>query len=343
MKSGKRIGAAAAALAAALLCATGTASAAVTGSVTGDDGNPAALAPNGAPAVIRNMDVHALSHVDAADAASFNATVTDPAGVGATTASPCWDTRFSNDDTRFVDYHGNGTYKLTLTTYSDNSCGTRKATTVYSWTVNAGVAIGAPAGPVLTRQPNSFSTITQALPFNANPGELTYEVKYALGGVIAPDGSISGPSQDAFVNGTTGNVEFSSNVPGTYVMVARAKAFSGYFSPWSAPVTIHMVAPFDLSTLTFPDQRGPSYSLRGTVGDTSAAGSRVTISAAFGKHGKHFRTLGKARVSSKGTFSKRFRLKKLGYYRLRFSFPGSATVTKGAVYVVVKIRRVRIG
>ena len=330
---------------AAIVCAAGApaaASAAITGSVTGDAGTPVALAANGAATAIRNMDVQALSHVDdAADARSFKAVVTDAAGVGASTASPCWISKFTTDDKRFVDYHGNGTYKLTLTTYSDTDCTTAPKTYVYSWTVGAGVGLGQPAGALLTRAPNSFTTITQAIDFAGNPGAGRYEIKYALGGVLAPDGSISGPVKDAFVDSTTGKVQLTERTPGTYLMVARAVSGS-YASPWSAPVTIHLIAPFDLSGTSFPDTIGPTYQVRGIVGEPSAGG-RVTVSAAKGKKGGRYRTLGRAKVNSKGVFKLRFRLRKLGVYRIRYSYRGSATVAQGSVTQVVRIKRTRVG
>jgi hypothetical protein len=65
----------------------------------------------------------------------------------------------------------------------------------------------------------------------------------------------------------------------------------------------------------------------------------VTISAAKGKKGGHYRTLGKPKVNSKGVFKLRFRLKKLGWYRIRYSYKGSATVAAGRITEVVKIRR----
>jgi hypothetical protein len=328
---------------AAMVCAVGApaAQAAVTGSVIGDGGTPVALAANGAPAAIRNMDVQALSHVDdAADSRSFKAVVTDPSGVGASTASPCWWTRAITDDKRFVDYHGNGTYKLTLTTYTDQDCTAGAKTYVYSWTVAAGVSLGQPGGALLTRQPNSFSTITQAIDFAGNVGAGHYDIKYALGGVLAPDGSISGPVKDAFVDSTTGKVQFNERTPGTYLMVARAVAGS-YASPWSPPVTIRLIAPFDLSSRSFPDSIGPSYQVRGILGEESAGG-RVTVSAAKGKKGGHYRTLGKPKVNSKGVFKLRFRLKKLGWYRLRYSYKGSSTVAAGRVTEKVKITRRRV-
>lgn len=322
----------------ALAATPAAASAAVTGSVTGDDGNQIALPANVAGPAIRNMDVRAITHVDAADAKSYRTAVTDPAGLDATTPG-C---RFGFDDTRFVDYHGNGAYKLTVTLYTDTNCTAVKSTLVYTWTVAAGVALGQPAGPMLTRAPNSFTTNTQSFDFNANPGAFGYEIKYALGGTVNPDGSINGPAvKDAFRDSTTGKVQVLERTPGTYVMVARAKS-GAYTSPWSAPVTFRLIAPFDLSSTSFPDSIGPTYQVRGILGETSAGG-RVTVSAAKGKKGGRFRTLGRAKVNSTGVFKLRFRLRKLGIYRIKYSYRGSATVAGGSVTQVVRIRRTRVG
>jgi hypothetical protein len=340
MKSGKK---SLAALAATIVCvasAPAAAQAAITGAVTGDGGAPVGLTP-GTALSIRNMDVQAFVHVDSGDAGSFKMNVTDQNGTGAATAGLCWPTSAINDDKSYVDYHGNMTYTLTLSLFTDKNCATPKSTVAYQWNVAASVGLGAPAGPLLTRASNSSSTITQALDFAGNPGASTYEIKYALGGVPAPDGGISGPVKDAYVDSTTGKVQLFERTPGTYMMVARAKSGS-YYSPWSAPISVKLIAPFDLSSTTFPDSRGPSYQVRGIVGETSARG-RVTVAAAKGSKGGHYRTLGKAKVSSKGVFKLRFRLKKLGVYRLRFSYKGSSTVARGTVVEKVRIRRTRVG
>ena len=104
-------------------------------------------------------------------------------------------------------------------------------------------------------------------------------------------------------------------------------------------MTVNLVAPFDLSSVSFPDSRGPSYQLRGIVREKAIAGSRVTVAAAKGKKGKRFRTLGKGKVNSQGVFKVRFRLSR-GTYRLRYSFSGNSVVTKGTAYEVITIRRV---
>jgi hypothetical protein len=327
-------------VAATALYAPTTANAAVSATVTGDDANPVALTA-GAPLAIRNMYAQATGHVDLADAKSFIAKVVGPDGVAAATDSPCWDTRYTNDTKRFVDYRGNGAYTLTLTLFSDANCTAGGTVISYGWTVNASVAISPPAPVMLTRAANSFSTITQQFNFAGNPGASGYEIKFAKGAVVQPDGSLSSPAlKDGYVNNATGKVELiGAREPGTYTIVARAK-YGSYYSPWTAPVNFNLIAPFDLSSRSFPDSRGPSYQVRAIVGEPSAGG-RVTVAAAKGKKGKKFRTLGKGKVNSKGVFKVRFRLSR-GTYRVRYSFKGSGTVAKGTVYEVIKITR-RLG
>ncbi|HEY6891192.1 MAG TPA: hypothetical protein VI300_25530 [Solirubrobacter sp.] len=337
MKSGGRF--LATAIVAAGLCAPGTANAAVSATVTGDDGNPAALTP-GVPLPIRNMDLKAVGHVDAADGKAFIVKVVGPDGVAATTDSSCLDTRYSNETTRYVDYRGNGTYTLTVSLFTDTACKTGQKDVAYAWTVNAGVAISPPAPTMLIRAANSFTTITQLFNFAGNPGAISYDIKYAKGATVLPDGSLSSPAlKDGFVDSATGKVQLiGAREPGTYTIVARARN-GDYYTPWTAPVNFNLIAPFDLSSRSFPDPRGPSYQVRAVVGEPSAAGSRVTVAVAKGKNGRHFRTLGKPKVNSKGAITLRFRLK-LGTYRMRYSFKGSSTVARGTVYDVVRIKRV---
>jgi hypothetical protein len=338
---------AALAAAVALTSAPAAAHAAVSAKVTGDDGNPAELTP-GTALPIRNLGARVYAHHDTVDGESWRFTVTDPSGTTATSiGSYCWN--FQQDDDSRVIWRGNGTYTVTITTYKGTGCpGNPTSTTTYQYTVNASVAIAPPAGPVLTRAANSFTTNTQLLGFAGNPGADTYEIRYAKGGVIGPDGAISGPSETAYVNSTTGQIQLTNvSTPGSYVVVARARS-GDYYTAWSAPVVLTAIAPFDLSSRTFPDSRGPRYSVRGVVREPSAAGKRVTIAIAKGKKtrkGKkstRFHRLGKAKVNRKGVFKLRFKVRKRGVYRLRYSFPGNATVARGKVVERIRVKRVLV-
>jgi hypothetical protein len=225
-------------------------------------------------------------------------------------------------------------------TVYNGTCATPGKTETYTFNIAASVAISPPAPTMLTRQPNSFSTNQQHFNFAGNPGASGYEIKYAPGATVNPDGSLNSPAlKDGFFNSTTGQVDLiGAREPGTYTIVARARV-GQYYSPWSAPATFNLIAPFDISSRSFPDSRGPSYQVRATLGDAVAAGSRVTVAVANGKKGKRFRTLGKPKINSKGQITLRFRLK-VGTYRMRYSFKGNSVMARGTVYDVVRIKRV---
>jgi hypothetical protein len=319
-----------------LLALPGTASAA-TASVTGDDGNPVQLNAAG-PIAIRNMDVKADVVVGASEAAYFTTQTFGPDGIAASTLSPCRQTKYGPDWTNYTDYRGNGTYTVLIRFFSTSTCSTATKEQRFQWTTNAGIGISPPAGTLLTRRPNSYSTITYNVPVSLNPGAWSYEVRYARGGVIGPDGAISGPAGDAFLNRTTGLADLRFADPGRYVVVARAKT-DDFYTPWSQPVYVDVKAPFDLSFTTFPDSRGPSYKIRGTLREKLARG-KVTIYLAKGRKKGRFRKLGRAKIGSNGRFTKRFTVRRPGVYRLRYVYKGSSLVAGGRVTEGIRIRRI---
>jgi hypothetical protein len=325
--------------AALLMLLPASALAAPSATVTGDDGNPRALNES-EPTSIRNMDVEADVSVPATDSTYYSTQVFDPSGVAVSSLANCYESRFSPSSRNFADYHGNGTYSVLLRYYpsSNSTCaGAARVEHVFKYTINAGTAITGPPGRLLTRAPNSFATNPYQLPVALNPGATGYEIRYVRGGVAAPDGSISGPSAETFVDSTTGLAEFRFDKPGRWLLVARATK-GGFSTPWSAPVNVNAVAPFDLERVSFPDARGPSYKVRGQVRELAARG-KVTISIARGKKKGRFHRLGKAKINSKGRFSKRFTLHKTGAYRLRYTYKGSSLVAAGRVTESVRIRR----
>jgi hypothetical protein len=327
-------------LLATLIVATGfvvpaAANAAISVKVTDDGGNLMAVAP-GAPPSLRNMDVKALVNTD--EGAAWKSSATGPDGQPTGISVGCG--LKGSERTNWIDYHGNGAYALTVTTFSDKCDGKVLNTATYTWTVTAGVAISPTAATALTRAANSFSTNQQHFNFAGNPGASGYEIKYAKGATLNPDGSLNSPAiKDAYVNSTTGQVDvIGAREPGTYAIVARARV-GQYYTPWSPPATFNLIVPFDISSRSFPDSRGPSYQVRATLGDASAAGSRVTVAVAKGKKGKHFRTLGKPKINSKGRVTLRFRLSR-GTWRMRYSFKGNSVMARGTVYDVIRIKRV---
>jgi hypothetical protein len=230
-------------------------------------------------------------------------------------------------------------YTLTVTTFAPNdfSCTKPKATYTYSWTVGAAVAVGAPAGPLLERDATGALS-TQALGFAGAPGATTYQVKYALNGVVQPDGSLGGAVQDGYIDSTTGKLQLLATKPGAYVVVARAQS-GDYFTPWSAPVTVRILAPFAF-TDTFPDAIGPRYTIRGKLDEGSARGGKVTLAAAKGRHGKRFRTLGHGKIDKHGIFKIHVTLHRRGVYLFRYTFKGRGTVAAGRRLEAVKITRI---
>src|SRR3954469_5601637 len=339
---GRRLFGAAAVAAAIALVPVAKAQATVVVTATGDDSNPVALNA-AAPVGVRMMDQKVGATVDTSEGARWTLAVLDPAGAPATYSSPgCYTTKAIPNDSRIVIFRGNGVYTAVVSFYADadTSCAKPVKTANYQFAIGASVALAQPAGPALTRAAGSYSTNTQTLAFQGNPGASTYEVKYAKGGVIGPDGAIQGPVGDAYVTRATSTVDLIGlRDPGDYVIVARAKN-GDYYTPWSAPVHLRLYSPFDMTSVTAIDSHGPSYKLRGTLREAWAAGGKVTVAIASGKKGKKFRTMGKAKVNSKGQWTLRFTVRKYGYYRVRYSYSGNALVPKGAMYEVVRIRRV---
>jgi hypothetical protein len=321
----------------ALATAAPAAAQAATVTVTGDDGNPVAINP-AAPPTIRNMDVEAVTTVTAADGPRYRTQVLGPDGVAASTQSPCL-TASSNTWRNFADYRGNGVYRVVVQSFSDSACSQLTRAVEHPYAIAAGVAIAQPQNWLLTRQPNTFSLNKHEFEFAQNPGATIYEVRYARGGAIGPDGAISGPSQEGFVDRTTGRLPLRFDAPGDWVVVARAKT-DDYFTPWSAAVRVQVKGPFDFESLTFPDRRGPRYSLRGVVRERAAAGRRVTVAIARGRKGGKFKRLGRARIRGNGTFSLRFTVRRTGRYRMRYTFRGTGRVASGTVVQRgIRIRR----
>ena len=247
---------------------------AATATVTGDDGNPVALSTT-APISIRNIGRH-----DRGDGRHGRGAVLHEPGLRRG-RHPGLEPRLVPHDalqpdgeelrrlSRQRDLH----LRACAASRTSNCTGTANEE-AFRYTVNAGTAVTAPTLRLLTRLPNSFPTRTHQIPVALNPGAVIYEVRYARGGVAGPDGAISGPSAETFVNRTTGLADFRFDKPGRWLIVARVK--SGiFFTPWSAPVNVNAIAPFDLDGVTFPDARGPSYKLRGprSVSRASSAAS----------------------------------------------------------------------
>ena len=78
--------------------------------------------------------------------------------------------------------------------------------------------------------------------------------------------------------------------------------------------------------------------MRGQVRERAARG-KVTVYIARGKKKGKFRKIGKAKINSKGRFTKRFTVQKTGVYRMRYTYKGSSLVAGGKVTEQIRIRR----
>jgi hypothetical protein len=331
MSKQARMAAVAVGLVASALAAAPAGAATVT--VTGDDGATQVPLANGSTTPLRNM--HADINVQPAAGERYRLGVTGPGGQAAASLD-CYSIPTGDR----LDYLGNGSYTGTLQTYTTSNCsGAPKATTSFTIAVGASVAINL-ASPtrVLIRKPGG-TFLTHSIPVAQNPGALSTQVHYARNAVIGPDGGIAGASERDYVDTATGMSTISFFEPGTYTLVAHAEAYtSGFFSPWSAPVTIRAFAPFEFSGgVSFPDSRGPVYKLRATLRDKGGKG-KVKILMARGWKGGKFRSIGKARIRGR-VIKKTFTQHQTGKYRIRYVYKGSKLIAPGKITQKITIRR----
>ena len=308
---------------------------AATATVTGDDGQPVSLASS----VTTRMMSPTVAVNQAANANDWRFSVIGPDGVRVATPT-CWSSLES--DSSIPDFRGNGVYTVVVEIFPNNSNCNSGTPTIqrFTYTVGAGVSIAAPAPVLPTRQPGSFETLSHEFAFSGNPGSPSYDIYMGKDAVLNPDGTLVTGAQSLFFDSTTGRVPVRFEDPGTYVLAARTGE-DGYFTPWSPQITVRAIAPFDLTSISFPDSRGPRYRLKGTVREETASG-RVAIAWARGRRGGRFHRVGNARIRSNQTFARSFRLRRRGVYRLRFTYRGNSTVAGGTVIQTIRIRRIII-
>jgi hypothetical protein len=308
------------------------AGAAVGVTITGDDGNPL---PLGGALNIRNMNP-TLAITATAPTDRWSVAATGPTGTVVSSDTGCLAGSLSP---RSIDYVGNGAYTVKLTTFAAD-CATITGTQALPFTITASTTFGPPPVAALTRAPGSSVPNTVTLGIDLNPGALSTDAFYERGVPPNPDGSLPGTPEQVFPDPATRTVAIRLNKgTGIYYVAAHAKGFTGLFNaqafgPWAPPAQVRTFAPFDLQRLEWTDSRGPSYRLSATIRATGANG-RVNIAIRRDTNGR-YRSFGTARIRSH-RFSKRFRLTKVGSYRIRFKYKGNATVAAGW-----EVRRFRI-
>jgi hypothetical protein len=305
---------------------------AATATVTNDAGVATSLTP---PPTIGNMAPSVVTTATAGEV-SYRTSITGPGGVPAA-SSICRTTSSAPSNTDTPSYVGNGTYTLTVRSFNAASCGgTERPTQTFTYTVNAGASVSPPGNPLLTRQPGEGSLLGWPFALAVSPGAANVTVKYGPPGF---DPNTAGSF--AQLDGSNAIVNFSGG-PGTYAVVAQAHGSGGGTTPWSAPVTVTVLGPFDLvAAPSFPDARGPRYRLRGRVREASASG-RIAVALARGRRGGRFRTVARPRIRRNGVFSASFTIRRRGVYRLRYTYRGNSTVAPGTATQRIRISTVRL-
>jgi hypothetical protein len=302
---------------------------AVAVTVTGDDGRPVAVNP-AAPPSIRTLRPAVGVTGDAGG--RYSVSFADPAGKAAAAAVACQDGAVASSVQ--LPFRGNGRYTVAVTTFAggDASCSLPLGPAAsYGFTI-AGRVVLTPVGRFAMRDPGRPGRVKRlALTVGADPGSQTREVRFAADARLRRDGSIRGRSLRAPYRDGSASLLFPA--PGTYTVVARDAA-DGVATPWSEPLRIRVVTPFDLASLRYTDTAGPVFRALARAIPATTGVVRVALAQGNGP----FRGLGRARVDGAGAFGARFVVRVAGSYRLRFGYAGNGRVTRGEV-----VRRFRVG
>jgi hypothetical protein len=297
--------------------------------VTGEDGNPLAVDP-AAPPSIRTL--RPLVGVAPDAGTRYSVAFSDPVGKPVAGPIACQDGAAPSSVQ--LPFRGNGRYTVAVTTFAGGDPGCTLPlgpATSFAFAIAGRVSLGSMPRFVM-RDPGHPRRIKPlALPVDADPGSQTREVRFAANATLRRDGSIRGRSLQAPFKAGSASLRFPA--PGDYTVVARDAA-DGVATPWSAPARIHVVTPFDVTSVRYTDTTGPVFRAlaRAIPGTTGVV--RVALARGNGA----FQRLGRARVDGAGAFGARFTVRTAGAYRLRFSYRGNDLVTRGEV-----VRSFRVG
>ncbi len=316
-----------AALVLGLILGAPAAAGAATATITDDAG---ADAPLTAPTTIRNMSPQ-LKLAFAAAEKRYAVTIVGPGGAAAAVTTACKSVGLY-DPVR-IGYQGNGAYTAAVTTTTDATDATCSSgqTATFPFAIAASTTVSSPGARLRTRRPNAPDLLVHAFTLGVNPGSEFTEVRYARNGKVQADGSLPGMPAGGLVPAEQATPALQFGTPGNYTVIARP-ATAGSFGPWSQPIVVPVLAPFDLSTpLHFSDQHGPVYKIRGAVRAADARGRKIVVRLARGAKGGKFHLLRTIKIGKGGRFSLRFRFRGAGTNRLRLHFKGTARVARGTV------------
>ncbi len=296
--------------------------------VSGDDGRPLAVAP-GAPPTIRNLRPEVVVSGDAGSG-RFAVGFLDPGGRAVAPGVACQDPAIPVR--AVLPYRGNGGYRVSVTVFGpgDIACAAPPASlTAFDYAIAGRVGLG-PLERFVRRDVGSRVRKRLALPVSVDPGSQTREVRFAADARLRRDGSIRGRSLRAPYR--DGSASMLCPAPGIYTVVARDAA-DGIATPWSDPLRIRVVTPFDLFALRYTDTAGPVF----RAFARAPAGATGVVRASLARDSGGFVPLGRARIDAESAFGVRFRADTAGRYRLRFTYAGNRLVARG-----VYVRRFRV-
>lgn len=339
MPSPRTLAAAVSAVAVLLLPA---AAGAATVTVTNDAGQPTQLT-EGSPLQIRHMAPVVAPTFSASDK-RYTLVITGPDGNSAGVDAVC--TSADGGVPQNIVYAGNGAYAVRLVTYDDANdiyCAGNATTQNFTFVIAASVTLTGPASPLLYRDPGGGAK-DLTFTYDINPGVGTYRFAWAYDATFGANGAIVGdyPKDDygerggGLPDGKLDDLRFPR--AGNVSVVATAQAGNGT-SPYSAPVTLKLVGPFDWSeTPGFTGGRGRTHVIGAQVSEPGVVGKKVSVLLA--KRSGKFKPFVSKTIPSTRKLS--FKVKKpRGKYRLKYVFAGAEFVAPGAWTQSLKIGKGR--
>jgi hypothetical protein len=243
-----------------------------------------------------------------------------------------------------LQFEGNGAYSVSVSVGAGLDCQTAGASTAAAFSVDVHVA------PVQVGEPQSFRVTPLAGdPFvgvqAAAPPGGSPDVRCALNGTVAADGSITGAvvvPEESFDHPAVAERVFPR--PGPWACVARGvvegqddnRDTVTFGTPWSAPLPVDVRSDFRRRTGTVSRPKASRVRFTFVAEWPEVAGGgrgTVTLSRVTGCKGAQFK-LRKVQTAS-GTFdAKRMRLelkrpKAAGFYLGRFAFSGTRFLRRG--------------
>jgi hypothetical protein len=339
MPSPRTLAAAGSAVAALLLPAT---AGAATVTVTNDAGQPAPLT-EGSPLQIRHM-APAVTPAFSASEKRYTLVITGPDGKSAGVDAVCVST--DGGGPQDIVYAGNGAYAVQLVTYADADdiyCEGTATTHNYTFVIGASVTLTGPASPLLYRDPGEgVQDLTFTYDINPGAGGYTlawaYDAQFGAGGAIVGDYPKDGYGERGagIIDGKFDDIRFPH--AGNVSVVANAQAGNGT-SPFSAPVNLKLMGPFDWSESPgFTGGRGRTHVIEAQVFEPGVVGQKVSVLLA--KRSGKFKPFTSKTIPASRKLS--FKIKKpRGQYRLKYAFAGAEFVTPGAWTQNLKIGKGR--